>query len=165
MHTERMIPPDLVEAQRLIKRLGRDCSEPTPETDNAEYGAAIATSGRALIRFRAGKLTPKKVGLFVAVWRRSTNGGTEPFPADHPSADDADTLVISVREGEKSGDFVFPRSALISHGIVSVNGTGGKRGFRVYPPWSLTSSRQARTTQEWQCAYFHDSSDMGLPAS
>jgi hypothetical protein len=160
-----MIHPDLAEAQRLIKLLGRECSRPTPEAHNAEYGAAIATSGRASIRFRVGKLTPTKVGLFVAVWRRSPDGGTEPFPADHPSADDADTLVVSVREVEKSGHFVFPRSAMISHGIVSVKGTGGKRGFRVYPPWSLTSSRQARKTQEWQCAYFHDSSDMGLPAS
>ena len=160
-----MIHPDLGEAQRLMKLLGRECSQPTPEADNAEYGAAIATSGRALIRFRAGKLTPKKVGLFVAVWRRSPGGGTEPFPADHPSADDANTLVISVREEEKSGHFVFPGSAMISHGIVSVNGTGGKRGFRVYPPWALTTSRAARKTQEWQCAYFHDSSDMGLPAS
>src|SRR4051812_4197804 len=99
MHTERMIHPDVVEAQRLIKLLGRECSQPTPEADNAEYGAAIAISGRAWIRFRVGKLTPTKVGLFVAVWRRSPDGGTEPFAADHPSADDADTLVISVREG------------------------------------------------------------------
>ncbi|MCP1411545.1 MepB family protein [Paenarthrobacter sp. A20] len=164
MHTERMIHPDVAEAQQLMHMLGRECSLPVPEEDNAEYGAATATSGTALIRFRVGKLTPTKVGLFVAVWRRSAAGGTEPFPADGPSADPGDTLVVSAREAENSGHFVFPLSALVDHGIGSVDGIGGKRGFRVYPPWSLTSNRQARKTQGWQSEYFHASVEDGLPA-
>ncbi len=162
-HTERMIHPDVLQAHRLVNQLGNQCSRLIPEQDNADYGAATATSGTALIRFRVAKVTPRKVGLFVAVWRRSASGGTEPFPADHPTANDADFLVISVREAGNSGHFLFPRSAVVTHGIGSVNGIGGKRGFRVYPPWSLTSNRQARKTQEWQNPYFH--AENGLPAS
>ncbi|AFR31144.1 hypothetical protein ARUE_c42720 [Arthrobacter sp. Rue61a] len=164
MHTERMIHPDVVEAQRLVQMLGRECSPPSPEADNAEYGAATATSGPGLIRFRVGKVTPTKVGLFVAVWRRAAAGGTEPFPADGPSAHDTDILVVSVRESENSGHFLFPRSALVTHGICSVNGSGGKRGFRVYPPWSVTPNRRAQVTQEWQGAFFHHSPARPLPA-
>ena len=52
------------------------------------------------------------------------------------------------------GHFAFPTSALVKHGIVSVKGSGGKRGFRVYPPWSEVSNRQAIKTQHWQCSYF-----------
>lgn len=103
------------------------------------------------IRFRVGKLTPPtKVGLFVAVWRRAQNGSTEPFPAE----DGIGLLVVTVREGSNMGHFAFPTSALVQHGIVSAKGVGGKRGFRVYPPWSEVSNRQAIRTQQWQCDYF-----------
>jgi hypothetical protein len=46
---------------------------------------------------------------------------------------------------------VFSEQALVEHGIVSVGGVGGKRGFRVYPPWSETINRQAQQSQPWQC--------------
>ena len=163
VHTDRMLHPDVLQAHRLVNLLGQICSLPVPESDNTGYGAATSTCGTAMIRFRVGKVTAAKVGLFVAVWRRSAAGGTEPFPADHPEANDADTLVISVREAENSGHFVLPRSALVTHGISSLNGRGGKRGFRVYPPWSETANPQARKTQAWQSRYFHYSPDGGLP--
>lgn len=162
VHTDRMVHPDVLQSHRLLNQLGRKCTLPVAEPDNTEYGSATATSGTALIRFRVAKVTPTKVGLFVAVWRRSAAGGTEPFPADLPTANDADTLVISVREAENSGHFVFPRSALVTHGISSISGRGGKRGFRVYPPWSATANAQARKTQAWQSEYFH-SPESGLP--
>ena len=54
---------------------------------------------------------------------------------------------------------MFPRSALRRHGIVSVAEQGGKRGFRVYPPWSLTDNTQATRTQAWQGAFFLDTTD------
>lgn len=124
------------------------------EADNGDYGAARTRIGSRSVRLRVGKLTPTKVGLFVAVWRRSAAGPTEPFPAD-----DVDLLVIITREGSHAGAFVFPRSALERHGITSVAGIGGKRGFRVYPPWSATDNAQAIRTQTWQGAYFLDTGD------
>jgi len=135
-------------------------SSPTLEADNSEYGAALAMLNGASARVRVAKVTPTKVGLFVAVWRRSASGSTEPFPADDP----AQTLVVVARESGNFGAFVFDRAALVSHGIVSIAGVGGKRGFRVYPPWSHTISVQARRTQEWQCDHFVDLRE-GLRAS
>jgi hypothetical protein len=28
--------------------------------------------------------------------------------------------------------------------------------MRVYPPWVMTESLQAKKTQEWQCKYFYE---------
>ncbi len=144
------VHPDVAEALRTLSQSSGYSSLPVPEADNQEYGAAVASLGQERIRFRVGKLTPTKVGLFVAVWRRAQDGSTEPFPAE----DGTHLLVITVREGTRAGHFAFPTSVLAKHGIVSVNGVGGKRGFRVYPPWSAVSNRQATRTQQWQCAYF-----------
>lgn len=141
--------PEVARAVRMFEPLG-GVEAVVAEADNGDYGAARTRIGSQTVRLRVGKLTPTKVGLFVAVWRRSPAGSTEPFP------DDVDLLVIIAREGRHAGAFVFPRSALVRHGITSVAGTGGKRGFRVYPPWSATDNAQAIRTQKWQGAYFLD---------
>jgi hypothetical protein len=38
--------------------------------------------------------------------------------------------------------------------IISTHLKEGKRGMRVYPPWDLPSSKQAKKTQQWQLPYF-----------
>ncbi|WP_433191765.1 MepB family protein [Nocardia sp. CA-107356] len=149
------VHPDVVEMRRLFDRLGLTVSDPVPEADNAEYGAFVSSVGRGSVRFRVGKLTPAKVGAFVTVWKRAEDGSTEPFAC----IDGIDLLVISVREGPYFGQFVFPKTALVTHGIVSVDGRGGKRGFRVYPPWSVTKNSQAKRSQKWQCNYFLELDD------
>jgi hypothetical protein len=126
------------------------CTSPVVEPDNAEYGAVLCRSGAGPVRLRVAKVTPTKVGLFVTVWQRAADGSTRPFPSD----DGVDLLVVVVRQGERVGRFAFSKTALVEHGIVSVDGGGGKRGFRVYPPWSQTSNPQARRTQAWQGRYF-----------
>ncbi|MFD3701840.1 MepB family protein [Nocardia sp. NPDC058658] len=153
--------PDLIAARDLIDVLGLDLSAAIPEPDNAEYGAFVSEVGCGSVRLRVGKLTPTKVGLFVSVWQRAADGSTVPFAAEN----NPDLLVITVREGTRFGQFVFPRNALVDHGIVSVAGRGGKRGFRVYPPWSATQNNQARNSQNWQCAFFLnlDSENIDLP--
>lgn len=140
---------DLLEARA---RLGLDTSALVPEAENADYGACVSRVGHRAVRYRVGKSTPTKVGLFVSVWRRAEDGSTAPFAAE----DRVDLLVITVREESHFGQFVIPRSALVEHGIVSVAGHGGKRGFRLYPPWSMTANKQAQKTQKWQSAYFLD---------
>ncbi|WP_255579398.1 MepB family protein [Cryobacterium sp. PAMC25264] len=138
----------------LLGSLGGHPEPAAAEIDNADYGAAFTRMGKRRLRFRVGRVTPRKVGLFVAVWRRSPSGSTEPFQVD-----DVDHLVVLTREGQHTGLFVFPRSALQRHGIVSVAEFGGKRGFRVYPPRSRTDNAQAIRTQAWQGAFFLDTSD------
>lgn len=44
--------------------------------------------------------------------------------------------------------------ALCQHGVVAANGSGGKRAFRVYPPWVTATNRQAGTAQAWQLDHF-----------
>lgn len=126
------------------------CSQPVAEAESADYGAfGFALDGQA-VRFRAAKITPTKVGQFVTVWKRSGGGPIRPFDAE----DRVDLFVISVRDGQHLGQFVFPREVLCERDIVSRNGSGGKRAFRVYPPWVTTTNRQARSTQAWQVNYF-----------
>lgn len=145
---------ELASAVELLAHLG--LSHPlvaVAEADNAEYGASISLgAGGQTIRFRVGKVTPTKVGLFVATWRRASTGETEPFSAEEP----VDLLVVVVRDGAGYGAFVLPKAALVAHDIVSVGGVGGKRGFRLYPPWSPAANPQAKRSQLWQNEYFLD---------
>lgn len=153
------VHPDLIAVKRSVfDPLGALCRTPVVEADNAEYGAFTFSVDGHSVRSRAGKLTPTKVGLFVTVWARAANGSTRPFSAE----DAPDFLLITVREGSEFGQFVFPRDAVVEHGIVSTNSEGGKRGFRVYPPWSPTTNAQARRTQAWQVRYFLDLKSVDL---
>ena len=55
---------------------------------------------------------------------------------------------------QQFGQFVFPKSVLWQKGLVSKDGNGGKRAMRVYPPWAIADSVQAKKTQAWQLLYF-----------
>ncbi|OIK23702.1 MepB family protein [Streptomyces malaysiense] len=134
------------------------CSPPVPEPESAEYAACAFTLDDRSVRFRVAKTTPAKVGQFVTVWQRSEEGPIRPFDAD----DAVDLFVISCRDDDGFGQFVFPREVLRERDIVSCDGSGGKRGFRVYPPWVTPTSRQARGTQAWQVNYFFDLGRDGL---
>ncbi|WFB05921.1 MepB family protein [Streptomyces sp. LX-29] len=142
---------DLAAARtRVYEPAGLACSPPVPEAEGAEYAAHALTVNGLSVRFRVGKTTPNKVGQFVTVWQRSAEGPIRPFDVD----DAVDLFVISSHDGDGFGQFVFPREVLRERDIVSRDGTGGKRGFRVYPPWVTTTNRQARTTQTWQVEHF-----------
>lgn len=129
---------------------GFACSRPVPEPESAEYAAHAFTLDGLSVRFRVAKTTPTKVGQFVTVWQRSEEGPIRPFDA----ADGIDLVVVSSRDGGHFGQFVFPREVLCERGVMSRNGSGGKRGFRVYPPWVTTPNRQAGGAQAWQVRHF-----------
>lgn len=141
------VHPDVASA---CAALGHDASALILEPDNLAYGGAVSRTPESTVRFRVGKVTPTKVGHFVTVWRRAANGSTEPLPAE----EGVSALIVTVRDGSQSGAFVFPASALAEHGIASVRGVGGKRGFRVYPPWVEATNPQAKRTQRWQSLHF-----------
>jgi hypothetical protein len=43
---------------------------------------------------------------------------------------------------------------LIEKGIITHLDKEGKRGFRIYPPWDVTTNKQAQKNQIWQSNYF-----------
>lgn len=145
--------PDLLAAKALVyDPCGFTCSRPVPEAEGAAYAAHEFTLDGLSLRFRAARTTPTKVGQFVTVWKRSPAGPIQPFDATDP----VDLFVISTRDRDQFGQFVFPVDALRDHGVVSADGFGGKRAFRVYPPWVITTNGQATGAQAWQVDFFLD---------
>jgi hypothetical protein len=142
---------DFFETKALVYNpCGFECSYPVAEAESAEYGACSFTLNGLPVKFRVAKTTPIKVGQFVTLWKRNGAGPIEPFN----TLDEIHFFVISTRTDTNFGHFVFPKAVLLSKGIISGNGKEGKRAIRVYPPWDIATSSQAKKTQQWQSAFF-----------
>ncbi|MCM4153093.1 MepB family protein [Arenibacter sp. N53] len=120
------------------------------DKESKEYEATSFLLNALNIKARRSKITPKKIGQFVTLWKRNENGETTSLE----ESDEVDLVVITSREESQLGQFVFPKNILIEKGIVSHGTKSGKRGFRVYPPWSRPTNKTAQKTQKWQLEYF-----------
>lgn len=120
------------------------------DIESKEYSAYTFAINNKIILFRTAKITPKKAGLFVTCWKRIEYGPIMPYDI----TDQLDFFIINIKKKTEKGHFIFPKTILLEKDILSVNGSGGKRGFRVYPPWHVLTSKQALQTQTWQCHYF-----------
>lgn len=120
------------------------------EPEGVRYQACGFRLNEIFVKFRKAKITPSKVGQFVTLWKRTQNGPIEPFDFIDP----IDLFIISVGDKNNLGQFLFTKAVLLKHGILSQNKKGGKRAMRVYPPWVVTSSDQAKRTQAWQVEHF-----------
>lgn len=118
-----------------------------PDPESADYDGHTLLCGQVRIKFRRAKVTPKKAGHFVALWKRSASGETAPFDL----ADPFDFYLVAVEEGI----FFFPRAALAENGVLTARGREGKRGFRLYAPSVAAPNPTARRAQAWQVRYFH----------
>lgn len=147
---------DLLLAQKLLYSASNlQLSNLNIEPESVEYGACNFNLNAHKIVFRTAKITPTKVGQFVTIWKRSSEGPIIPYDfLDH-----IDYYIISVRENSKLGQFIFPKSALLKHGVLSNNKIGGKRAMRVYAPWHKPTNKQALRTQSWQHHYFYEISE------
>ena len=125
-------------------------SDVKSEIESAEYSASTFKLNGFNVKFRSAKITPTKVGQFVTIWTRNEKGITQPHSTDDP----IDLFIILTRKDNRIGHFVFPKSVLTDHGILSTPDKEGKRGIRVYPPWDITGNKQAQKTQKWQLNYF-----------
>lgn len=142
---------DLKTAKELVyDPCGYDLKNLTIHTEGSAYSACSYELAGKIIEYRASKITPSKTGQFVTIWRRNKEGITQP----HDSSEEMDFIIISSGKDDNFGLFIFPKSVLLSKGIISQNGEGGKRGIRVYPPWDMVSNKQAEKTQSWQKKYF-----------
>ncbi|NHZ36045.1 MepB family protein [Massilia rubra] len=142
--------PDLRVLQRAYDTHGLAWSAPRHEAESADYAAASFEVDALRVRFRVAKITPTKVGQFVTLWKRIGAGPIQPFD----DTDAVDLFVVSTRDGERFGQFVFPTAVLAARDVVARGGQGGKRAIRVYPPWVVTTSKQAQATQRWQLPFF-----------
>ena len=116
------------------------------------YEGCEYTLGRHKFIQRTAKLTPKKDGQFVTLWKRNRQGITAPFAVE----DKFDFVVIICRKASNEGCFLFSKNVLVQKGILQATGTkaSGKRGFRVYPKWDQPKNKQALNTQKWQQEFF-----------
>ena len=125
------------------------------EKESAEYSACkfilnIENNKSISIGFRVAKITPKKVGQFVTLWKRFKNGPIQPYDL----SDDIDFFIISVQKDNNLGYFIFPKTILHKYGVISKNNQGGKRAIRLYSPYDNTINEQAKKNQSWQVKYF-----------
>jgi len=151
MNPHKVVHPDLLVAQKLAYEThGLLCTNLAQEAESQEYGACTFDINRKRITFRVAKITPTKIGQFVTLWKRVKNSPIMPFDM----ADPIDFFVVSVRNNQNFGQFIFPKNILWQKGFVSQEGNGGKRAMRIYPPWDMPNSPQAQKTQAWQLLYF-----------
>lgn len=142
---------DLKEIKYLLGKIPDfTVSNVTEDEECKEYCGYSVESNNLRVKFRKAKVTPKKTGQFVTLWKRNANKQTEPFDI----LDDFDFYMILVAQDDKLGYFLFPKDTLGERQILTVANKPGKRGFRVYPIWDTANSAQAKKTKNWQIAYF-----------
>lgn len=150
---EKILHQDLIDAEKFAyEPSGLILDKIVREEESSEYGAFELEVNHLRIKFRVAKITPKKTGQFVTIWKRSERGPIVPYDVTDPF----DLFIVSVRTSLRFGQFVFPNSILFEKGMLSKEGKGGKRALRVYPPWDKTDNSQAEKTQQWQLPYFFE---------
>lgn len=122
------------------------------EPESREYYACRFNLNKMNIISRNARITPKKIGQFVTLWKRHKKGPIEPFQ----ESDSFHFYVVNVQQDDKLGQFVFPKSILIKKGIISTPHKEGKRALRVYPIWDKAINKTAQNTQKWQLEYFYN---------
>jgi hypothetical protein len=121
-----------------------------------EYSGCSFQLNKRNIKFRKAKITLKKTGQFVTLWKRNNQKQTEPLSLD----DDFDFYMIATEQQHRFGFFLFPKYILGEKQILTTNNKGGKRGFRVYADWDIPQSKQAEQTKNWQERYFINVADI-----
>lgn len=126
------------------------------EKQNAKYGAGTFQLSFKTVRFRVAKITPTKIGQFVAFWEKDENNKNQPYSYEGAP----DLLVITTFKSDNEfGQFIFPKEILFNQNILRSDSSKGKMAIRVYPSWDITTNKQAMKTQEWQLPYFIDMSN------
>ena len=134
----------------LQKHFELPFSEITQDSECEEYFGFNFKINQINFKFRKSKLTPKKMGQFVTLWKRNAEGKTIPFDIN----DNFDFYIIAVEENHHSGFFIFPKTILEKENYISGKIKSGKRGFRIYTDWHFPNNKQAEKTKLWQTQFF-----------
>ncbi len=144
----------------VFDRLDLPVTDLNKEAECEEYSGYNFKFGPFSIKFRKAKITPKKTGQFVTLWKRNPHTKeTEPFT----SADTFDFLIIAAEDTDRQGFFFFSKDTLVQHKILTTSSQTGKRGFRVYAAWDTPGNKQAEKTGIWQKEFFINLSDSDGP--
>lgn len=143
----------------IFSKLNLIISHLQPDSECEEYFGYSFQLNQFSIKFRKAKITPKKIGQFVTLWKRNPESKqTEPFTSEDPF----DFYIIFCNNNDQSGFFFFSKEILIQKNILTTLSKDGKRGFRVYPTWDSPENKQATKTQDWQKHFFIDFSNENL---
>lgn len=143
----------------VFSKLNLIISHLQPDSECEEYFGYSFQLNQFTIKFRKAKITPKKIGQFVTLWKRNHKSKqTEPFTSEDPF----DFYIIFCDNNGKAGFFFFSKQILIQKNILTTLSKDGKRGFRVYPTWDIPKNKQATKTQDWQKFFFNDFSNEQL---
>ncbi len=141
-----------IQLEQLFEKLNLPLTNIEPDLECEEYFGYNFKLASLNIKFRKAKITPKKIGQFVTLWKRNTQGITEPFDAEN----EFDFYMIYTEKEERQGFFIFPRLILAEKQILTSKNKEGKRGFRIYPNWDIPENKQAEKTKAWQSQFFMD---------
>ena len=119
-------------ARQQWNTAGLSWANAVPEPESADYCAHTLTLGARPALFRVAKTTPTKLGQFVTLWLRSTEGPIRPYDMN----DGVTLFAIQAGSGAGLGMFMFPAHTLAQHGVLSIEGRGGKRAWAL----SVTTS-------------------------
>jgi hypothetical protein len=151
MFTQNEVKGDLKLVKEMVyDKCGFQITNTAWSAESLEYQACSFTLNGKKIHHRVSKITPTKLGQFVSIWKRNSDGKTEPFK----DTDECDFIVITCKSGSQLGQFIFSKATLLNEGIISTPEREGKRGIRVYPPWEIVTNKQAKKTQSWQVKSF-----------
>lgn len=134
---------------KLENHLNEKSNNVVSDADSLDYLGCSFKISSMLFLYRKAKITPKKIGCFVAVWKRDADRKTVPFEL----SDDFNFYLIEVEDNNNKGFFIFPKSILTTNGVLSTD-KEGKRGFRLYPTWTNPENKQATKSQLWQIPFF-----------
>lgn len=135
---------------QIFNRYNNKITKLTKDLECDEYLGYNFQIQELVIKFRKAKITPKKVGQFVTLWKRNSKKETRPFHVN----DTFDFYIIAAEQNKRFGFFLFPKQILSEKQILTNDRKEGKRGFRVYPSWTETTNKQAEKTKGWQTQYF-----------
>lgn len=116
---------------------------------NDYFGYNFQIDGKE-VKYRKARITPKKVGQFVTLWKRNSDGQTAPYEL----TDKPEFYLVAAAKDEQFGFFIFPKKVLADKQILSAETRSGKRGFRIYPDWDVPQNQQAEKAQKWQIEFF-----------